>query len=106
MFDQNFRRPKKYFFNQFFFGTFVRAEVLKNEVLCENDNFCGHQTTVKRACKFAKNQENTYALGHAPMGAIIFGFQNNNLFWGFEVQSNVELRTKSLFGPVLPSNFQ
>ena len=54
-----------------FFETYILSEVLKNEVLSQSDHGLCHQTTVYRDRKFAKNQENTYDLGHTPMGAII-----------------------------------
>ena len=59
-------------FSKHFFGTCALVEVLKNEVLSQSDHGLCHQTTVYRSRKFAKNQENTYDLGHTPMGAIIY----------------------------------
>ena len=54
-------------------GTYILAEVLKNKFLWQSDHGLCHQTTVYRPRKFAKNLENTYVLGHTPMGAIIYG---------------------------------
>ena len=67
-----FDDQKKYFFKTIFFETYILSEVLKNVFLWQSDHGLCHQTTVYRSRKFAKNQENTYALGHTPMGAIIF----------------------------------
>ena len=66
-----FDDQKKVFFKTKFFGTYILAEVLKNEFLWQSDKVRGHQSTVYRSRKFAKNQENTYVLGHTPMGAIM-----------------------------------
>ena len=59
-----FDDQKKVFFKTKIFGTYILAEVLKNEFLWQSDKVRGHQSTVYRSRKFAKNQENTYALGH------------------------------------------
>ena len=69
---QNFGTKKKKFFKKKVFGTYILAEVLKNEFLWQSDHGLCHQTTVYRSQKFGKNQENTYVLGHTPMGAIIY----------------------------------
>ena len=63
---------KRKSFSKIFFGTYILAEVLKNTFLLQSEHGLCHQTTVYRSRKFAKNQENTYALGHTPMGAIIY----------------------------------
>ena len=62
MFEQKFRRSNNIFFQNDIYPT----ENLKNAILWQSDKIYGHQTTVNRARKFAKNQENLDMLQWAP----------------------------------------
>ena len=85
---KKFEYKKKLFFNEIFFETYILSEVLKNAFLWQSDHGLCHQTTVYRSRKFAKNQENTYALGHAPMGSIISKVLSQKLSRAIEFLKN------------------
>ena len=98
--NKHFENKKNIFFNDFF-ETYILSEVLKNEFLWQSDHGLCHQTTVYRSRKFAKNQENTYVLGHTPMGAIIYrilfkNFQKRYIYWSENVRTCTKILSVTL----------
>ena len=51
---------------QIFFGTCILSENLENKILLQSEHGARRQTAICRGRKFAKNEANTYDLGHTP----------------------------------------